>query len=204
MSRKPTKRELDRLLARGRTARPEREAILDEVLRATAPRRRRGLGWWAARLALPMAAAAALLVVVPSVWRRSTPEGDGAFRAKGRDGGGPVVEAGCGGGCARGATLVFRVGRLDTPAWLAAWAVTADGERVWYFPSIDKELPRLPPSNEPQVVPRGVRLAGEGRLVVHTLLLRRPLDRAAIAALDGAAPDDVVLARAAQTLEVAP
>jgi hypothetical protein len=173
------RRELDRLLGRGRLSRPQKEAILDEALPRSSRRWSR-VGW---RLFAPVAAVG--LVALIGLRR-----GGERWRAKGggADADAPMVSASCGGACARGGTLMFRVGHLRESAWLAVFAIAPSGERIWYFPTEAGELPELRAHEEPELVPRGVRLGAEhapGRYRVETLLLRQRLARDAIVKLDG-------------------
>ena len=187
------RRELDRLLGRGRLSRPEKEAILDEAL---PPRPRHGFAFFAARVLAPAAALGLIALVVVRL-------GDGGFHAKG-GGHAPAVDVGCGGACTRGSTLMFRVGALREPAWLAAYAVAPSGERIWYFPTDAGELPELPAHEASAVVPRGVRLGAEhapGRYHVETLLLRRRLSREEIVALQGGRD---LVGKSETVVEVAP
>jgi hypothetical protein len=179
---------LDRLLARGRLSQPEKERRLAALLRPASGRRRR---WLWVTAAAPSLALAALLV-----W---WPRGDG-FRAKG-DGGGPSVSASCtGGGCAVGATLVYRIEGAREPLYLAAWTVGEGGARTWHFPSVSGELPRVDAAGTPVLLPRGVRLGAPGAQTLHWMLVRRPLTRPELLAATGRD----VAARGDQQLVVAP
>jgi hypothetical protein len=182
------RRELDRLLGRGRLSRPEKEAIFEAAL--PRPPRRRWLVWMGA----PAAAALAALVLV--VVRPS----DGGFRVKG-GADRAVVAASCGGACTRASTIMFRVDELREPAWLAAYATAPSGERIWFFPTDAGEAPQLEPTAAPSVVPRGVRLGEErpaGRYRVVLVLLRHPPSRDEV---DRAGD---VITRSEMVLEVGP
>jgi hypothetical protein len=189
------RRELDRLLGRGRMSRPEKEAILEEAL---PPRARRGFAFFATRVLAPVAALGLVALVVVRLG------GDGGWRAKGGGADAPVVDVGCGGACTHGGTLMFRVGHLREPAWLAAYAIAPSGERIWYFPTDAGELPELPAREASAVVPRGVRIGAEhapGRYRVETLLLRQRLGRDAIVKLEGGRD---LVGKSEQVVEVAP
>jgi hypothetical protein len=167
-------RHVDRLLARGRLSRPEKERMLAALLPA-APRRRRRWLWVSA--AAPALAAAGLLLMV---WPRGQPGGDG-FRAKG-DGAGPAVTASCASGCRVGSTLAYRIEGAREPLYLAAWTIDGKGVRTWHFPSSSGELPRVAAAGAPVLLPRGVRLGAAGTQTLHWVLLRRPLARQEIVA----------------------
>ena len=188
------RRELDRLLGRGRMSRPEKEAILDEALPRRAARRWSFFAW---RVLTPVAALGLVALVVVRF-------GDRGWRAKGGGGDAPIVDASCGGPCTRGSTLMFRVAHLREPAWLAAFAIAPSGERIWYFPTDTGELPALAAHEAPELLPRGIRLGAEhapGRYRIETLLLRQKLPRDAIVALDGGRD---VIGKSELVVEIAP
>jgi hypothetical protein len=140
---------LDRLLARGRMSRPEKERMFDEVTRAAErPASRRWLT--ALRFAIP---ALAVLVLVPFLMLRHH---DAGFAAKG-EASHARIEAACAGGCRPGAKLVFRTSDVATASVLAAWSEVG-GERVWYFPSASGELPKIAPHQSPELVSRAVQV----------------------------------------------
>jgi hypothetical protein len=166
--------ELDALLARGKLSGPERDRMFERLAAGAAPPRRR---WW--RLAVPLGglATAAVVLLVLFVGR------DG-FRERGERG--ALLEVGCRDGardrCPAGELLLFRVGGVDRPAWLAAYAEpVAGGERVWYFPTADGAAPAIEARAAPQVLAQGVRLGATqppGRYNVKLVLLPSPPTRA--------------------------
>lgn len=203
-------KDLDYLLSRGRLSGPEKERVLDNVLRATAEpigwRRvvraatHKPLGW------LAVATMLAAGVIVPATWvlRQERPSG---LRARGPDSAVALFEVGCVGGCAVGDILVIQVQGLSEPAVLAAWAEGPQGQRIWYFPADDGEAPLLEATQEPVVVQRGIRLGPEhqpGRWRVQLLATRSRLDRDQIARLASTPQHPEIIARAQRLLEVRP
>jgi hypothetical protein len=195
--------EIDALLARGRLAGPARDEILGRVLekvRAQEPRTES----WPRRVVLGLvglAAVATAAVVVPA--RLHAPE---TFRAKGASGDGIALDLGCEGGsldaCPVGSTLIFGVNG-ETDGFLAAYAEPrGGGERIWYFSS-EGEAPRVHAEGGTTAVRRAVRVGDEhqpGEYVVHVVLSRAPLARAAL--LSGSAAD--LLSRRELVVRVVP
>lgn len=155
--------ELDRLLARGRLSRPEKERMFADVAHAIAPRRR--FSWRVAGILVP---AFAVIALVPLGLVRSRHDG---FRGKGLASG-PTIEAGCAGGCRQGSTLVFRTAHVTQPSLLAAWAEDEHGARIWYFPTDAGELPSVPPHDAVEVIGRGARIGAEHGAARYTLHAR--------------------------------
>jgi hypothetical protein len=217
MSHDHDDRQLDRLLARGRLARPEQERILEAVLAASAPKPRPRRLW----LALPALASLALAAGVVALVLRAPGSSDpaatspsphatdpaGELRVRGA-GGAPSIRAGCEGPCRPGALVMFEIDGLTERAHVAAWAVGPDGGRTWYFPSTGQPAPAVPPSAGPQVLAQGVRLGPEHVAGVYTLqllLVRAPLERDVLVALtEGRGPRELLIAQRTQPLELAP
>jgi hypothetical protein len=147
--------ELDRLLARGRLSRPEKERMLDAVTRANVPKRRR---WWPFVLAPAIPAIAALLLMVHR---------HDEFHAKGSPS--VTLEAGCVDGCRAGSTLMFRTAYVTQPSVLAAWSEDSHGMRVWYFPTEAGEMPTVEPHGAIETLARGVRIGNEHAQSHYTL-----------------------------------
>jgi len=183
--------EIDRLLAFGRTSAPEQERMLERLARRS-PKRAIRAGWAVAACAVLAWAAARFFSAAPS-----------DFVARGGIGAPPVIEVTCSPRCAAGARLLFSVSYLRQPASFAAYAVAANGERVWFFPEDDGSLPELAASIDKQVVPRAIVLTArdEGRLSVRALVLSTPATRALISA---GVPRDQVLAEHTTEIEVKP
>jgi hypothetical protein len=175
---------IDSLLAQGALGGPARERILDRALSAAAPRRRR----WSRWLALAIPAAAVMLFFALRPRPAFTPKGGRA---------GALLDVNCGDTvgrkCARGSTLLFQVGGAAQSGVLLAWAEPKDGgERIWYFPDNNGEVPQVRASSSLQTLARGIRIGPEhaaGDYMVHIVLARRPLTRAEALA---ASPKDVV------------
>lgn len=196
--------ELDALLARGRLAGPTRDEIFGKVVekvRAQEPRK----DPWARRVVFGLVGAAAVataaVVIVPA--RLLAPD---AFRSKGAPGDGIALDLACQGGsldaCPVGSTLIFGVNG-ETDGFLAAYAEPrGGGERIWYFSS-DSEAPRVHAEGGTTALRRAVRIGDEhwpGQYVVHLVLSRAPLGRAA--AISGGGVD--VLSRREVVLHVMP
>lgn len=185
-------RELDALLAGGTLAGAEKERILEQLLRDTGRRSRRlsrSLAW-----ALPVCAAAALLLL----WQARPPvdpdDGPALLRAKGAAATGPLVTAGCRDACRRGSTLLLRIEGLHRSAHVAAYAHQPGGERIWYFPDAGGAQPLVPASSEPVVLRRGVRIGSEhppGRYEVRVVFSPAPVSRAELRRAAGRFPEAV-------------
>lgn len=216
MSHDHDDRQLDRLLARGRLARPEQERILEAVLAASAPKPRPRRLW----LALPALASLALAVGVVALVLRAPGSSDpvttssphatdpaGELRVRSA-GGAPSIRAGCEGPCRPGALVMFEIDGLTERAHVAAWAVGPDGGRTWYFPSAGQPAPSVSPGAGPQVLDRGVRLGPEhaaGAYMLQLLLVRAPLERDVLVALaEGRGPRELLIVQRTQPLELAP
>ena len=206
---------LDRKLARGGLSGPEKDRILERVLEgvpeARAADRRRWFRMPAVLVAAAGAAAAMALVLVADRdggGPATEAKAGNAFRAKGADEGGPAVDVACAHHCRPGDTILFRVGHLDTAAYLNAFAEAPDGERIWYFPSEASAAPRLEPTDGMTIVPRGVRLGpehGPGPHAVHVVLTSERVPRPVIdAAAAGHGVDAAVIAHRQLRLEVRP
>jgi hypothetical protein len=151
--------DLDRLLARGRLSGPQRDRVLEKVLAKTS--RPRGLRLKHVALAAPLAAVAAVLILV-GVRQREHAD----FSVKG--GGGSVVEASCSNGplsaCPVGSTLVFRFDGLSAPAYVQAYATPSspsEGERVWYFPTSSVPAPQLAAEASSELLQKAVVIGAE-------------------------------------------
>src|SRR5262245_10753184 len=150
---KPSDRDIDTLLARGRLGGPGRDAVLEHVLAKTAPRRRPAvLVWGSALLATAAVGAVVAMVALPE---RLRPKGAGPAPAR--------LDLACAGGslaaCPTGATLVFGVATGSGPEYLAAFAEpTAGGERIWYFSA---ETVSGAPSGAVAPAPKGIRVGPE-------------------------------------------
>jgi len=200
---------VDQWLARGKLSGARREAILDRVLAvtATSPCARPWGRWrvwqWGSGLAAAAALAGAVVVWAP---RAGDPDTEG-FQSRGATGRAFSIEAGCREECRLGDTLLFRVQHVVGPAYLAAFAITAQGQRIWYFPSDHGELPTLPVTEAAQLLARGVAL-GEphqaGVVHVHLVVSPRPVTREQVVALLAAEslPKDVL--HLVQPLTIAP
>lgn len=199
-------KQLDRLLARGRLTPEELDEVLDRAItnkeaieqtteQTTEQKEARRWWRWALVPALSFGAVACLFLVI------SNPFTSDEFRARGGNGA-PTLTAECSSPCTSGATISFRVGAHDRPAFLAAFAVSGDA-RVWYYPTAATESPLLAPSTVESVSESGARIGDEqqpGRYTVHGFLLSEPLDKETIAAL---APNDPrVIAYTETPLEV--
>lgn len=115
----PTDDELDALLSRGRLARPQREAMLRNVLAQTQPARKKAFAWpWAVGFAF---SAAALVLVV------RTPEND--FAAKGALGAGVTIEAVCQDTPCQ--SVALSVTGASRPAFVTGYAISPSGQRAW-------------------------------------------------------------------------
>ena len=183
-----TRRELDRLLARGRLSGPDRDRILSEVqrrtLRHTSPTKY-------LLIAGPLALAAGLAFLIrPS---GLTP----SYAAKGGATDAPV-EVGCSDGelaaCPRGSKLIFRFNALGRAAYLHAFAEPTGEprQRVWYFPTSASAAPHVAPAVEQQALAKGIVIGPEhgiGSYRVHVVLSTRPLGRDELLL---ATPPDVV------------
>ena len=204
-SRMRRTRALDRLLAKGRLSGPEKEQIFAALMHDTrrAPRKRVAM---AGGIAAALALCTLVAVLIP---RGLDPPTTSELRAKGTVTDRPQVEVGCVGPCRRGATLLFRVESTQPSLRLAAFASGSDGNRIWYFPTKDGQLPRLGARTGtagPQVLAKGIRLGDEhlpGPYRVTILLLRRPLTRRQILPL-AQAPSGAVVAVAVAPFEVLP
>lgn len=203
--------ELDSLLSRGRFSGPAKDRVLNAVLQHSANPTWFMHSWLqhgVPRWAFASAALAVVLVAVAlwGVWSPAPPA-QGEWEARGVQApAGPQVEASCVGPCKVGSVLVLRVQGVSEAAYVAAYAVGADGQRIWYFPSDNGTMPRVQAT---QVTPlrQGVRLGTEhavGAYTLHTLLLRAPLSRDEILKLDDAPRPDVVLAQVNGKVEIAP
>jgi hypothetical protein len=172
------------LLAGGRLAGADHDRILRRIRRAAAPRRR--LGWWFAGFGATLSAAAAALVLGVGLRHRARDEG--ALTAKGAAGG-AVLEARCPGrprgSCRIGDKLIFEVQGAANGGLFAAYAESASGERIWYFPTRDGHLAQLPATAGTSVVGEAARIGEEhaaGRYTLHLYVLDGPVDRATLAA----------------------
>jgi hypothetical protein len=174
------------LLAGGRLAGADHDRILARIRRAAAPRRR--LGWWLAGFGATLSAAAAALVLGVGL-RHAAREGDaGALTAKGLPGG-AGLEARCPGrprgSCRIGDKLIFEVEGATEGGLLAAFAESASGEKIWYFPTREGRLAQVPASAGTSIVGEAARIGDEhatGRYTLHLYVLDRPVDRATLAA----------------------
>ena len=186
-SSRPKERELDYLLARGRLSGAEKERVLAAVLDRTeaepVPKLMAaviGVGRFVHPWRWALATATVLLLAAPSVWLLRQGAVEDALRVKGTSAAGPVLEAGCTGGCRLGSVLLFRVQGAEHRTFLAAFAVGPSGEKVWYFPAEGGEMPEVAAKAAPQVLPRGARLGPEhvaGTYALHLLLLPERLGR---------------------------
>jgi len=163
---------IPRLLAgRDRLSRLEKEEILDNVLRASAPRRSR---WWLA--ALPAFALAALVLVL--ALPRSGGRGS-EFTARG--GGKPVATfaATCN-PCTPGGTLLFDTHGTTGFRYFAAFAKRADGTVLWYFPAESGASVDLVSQPTHGVLDRGIVIGPEhapGTYRVYAVFSNEPLTR---------------------------
>jgi len=200
--REQRQRELDRLLGQGALSGPEKDRILETVLERCVPERPSARFGLLGRRLSWIAAVALIVLAAPGLWYALRQ--DSGFRPKGSPVAGPLLEVGCEGACARGGVLFFRVEHSKEAAHLAAFATSAGGERIWYFPAADGSLPELPATDAPVVLPQGVRLGPEhapGSYELHLLVLRRPASRERIDALIKGGSEDL-LAHRTQTIEV--
>ncbi|HEX6767579.1 MAG TPA: hypothetical protein VF103_18900 [Polyangiaceae bacterium] len=177
---------LHTLLSEGRLSGAQRDRILERVLDEHASPRRRPRTWvLVAGVALP---AAAILALVVGMHRRA-PEGDagaGWLVPKGERSG-AHLEASCPnrapGQCRKGDRLVFSVDGAKRDAFFAAYAECGSNERIWYFPTSDGNLPRVPATTGHVIVDQAARVGEEhglGRCKIHLFLLGRPENRAAL------------------------
>ena len=197
------------LLGQGRPSGAQRERILEQVLRASVPRRQPRWRQWLALSALPTAAATVAViafVVHPRDAGNPTPSSLTAKGSTGSPAAELVLQAGCPGrppgSCRSGDQLVFEVAGARQAGWLAAWAEGTGGTRIWYFPAADGRLAAVAPNPGRAVLDQGARLGAEhppGRYTVHLVVLDAPADRAAL--LAGRAP---ARATAVVPLEISP
>jgi hypothetical protein len=172
---------LHSLLARGGLSGAQRDRILGEVLRAHARPRPTRTPWLVAACALLPAAA----VIVLLAWRRPTPEPSAAEYLAPKGGkAGVVLDASCpgrpAGECRVGDRLIFAVGGMKAPAYVAAYADCEARERVWYFPDATGNAPRVAAADEHRVLDRAARIGpehGVGRCTLHLSLFDRPPER---------------------------
>jgi hypothetical protein len=194
-----TDRELDALLGRGRLSGPEKDRIWEGIEARLGPRRRLG-----ATLLRPVASLAlAACVLATGVWAlgpgRDPLPGRGLAEAS------PLrLEAACSGPCRPGAQLLFRGEGVDRPLYVAAYAVRADGTRIWYFPDDAGVQPRLLPGEGPVLLSHGALLGPEhtpGTYTLHVSLSVEPRSRDEV--LRGSA-NGTPLLDTLQRLEVVP
>jgi hypothetical protein len=206
-------RKIDEILAGGYLAGPEYDRILDRVLDATAPRRRRRIRWMLVPGG-PLALAATL-----AAWWLYVRPAPGPFTAKGRgaDGAAGALEVGCARvlgrvsgpagtrACKIGDTLLFQVNAAMVAGYLGAHAERADapgGLRIWYFPTATGESPRVAPGTGTVVVPDGIAIGPEhaaGRYRVTVWISGKPLARSEV---DKAAPS-LFIARGTFDVQIA-
>lgn len=189
---------LHSLLSRGRMSGAQRERAFEGALR----RSQRGSRRWgaiAAGVLIPLAAGLALFI--------GTSEGPGTVPAansnpvaKGRDE--AVLRATClgrpAGECETGDRLVFEVEGAKTAGYFAAYAECASGERIWYFPTAQGDLPKISGEEPRTVIDQAARIGpehGVGSCSLHLFELDRPATRAELVAggLAGAVRADVSL-----------
>jgi hypothetical protein len=197
------------LLGQGRPSGAQRDRILEQVLRASVPRRQPRWRQWLALSALPTAAVAVVAIAFVVHPRDTDSAASSSLTAKGSTAGPAaalVLQAGCPGrppgSCRTGDQLVFEVAGARQAGWLAAWAEGPGGARIWYFPAADGRLAAIAPDPGRAVLDQGARLGVEhppGRYAVHLVALDAPADRAAL--LAGRAP---ARASAVVPLEIAP
>jgi hypothetical protein len=161
--------DLDRLLARGRLSGPQRDRVLEKVLAKTT--RPRGLRLKHVALAAPLAAVAAVLILVGL-----RPPEHAEFSVKGR--GGSMVEASCSNGplsaCPVGSTLVFRFDGLSAPAHVQAYATPSspsEGERVWYFPTSTVPAPQLSAKAPSELLQKAVVIGPEHSATAYRITI---------------------------------
>ena len=73
---------------------------------------------------------------------------------------------------------MLRIGALAQDAYLTAFAVRADGKRIWYLPAVKGSPLMVAATSRAVVLSKGVRLGPEhfpGRYRVHVLLTDKPL-----------------------------
>lgn len=194
--------ELDRLLAKGRLSRPEKERILQEVLSSAAPARSVKRRPWMFAGAFGFAVA---LVAAVVVWPKAPAPSE--FRSKSAGALGPSVRAGCPSGCSRGAKLLFETERLDAPLHLAAFSIAPDGARIWYFPAAGQLAPKVEPGRARAVFPKAARIGPEhkpGVYTVHLMLLSKPLTQRGLQSVLQQKEQAEIVVRRTQMIEVAP
>jgi hypothetical protein len=216
MKKRSSDSDLDRLLSRGKLGGAEKERILDSVLRehasdfspSASPRR----SLFVLRLAV-VAAACLVAVLVPLYWYQSggdsptDPSATGSFQVRGAGSDSKAdVSVGCDGSCRQGSVLMFRVGGLAKNAYVAAYAVGASGQRIWYFPSVNGVTPMAKAAaTTPEVLKKGVLLGpehGAGRYSVHVYLTTEALSRDQLRRIEKGDPR--VLDYVSKTLTVDP
>lgn len=178
------KRPLHRLLAgKNQLSRLDKEEIFENVLREVAPRRAprtRTLG-------ILVASAVALAAIVALTLPLGRREPDGRFAPRGGLAQ-ASFELACPssprGECRRGDRLLFYLDGHEGYRYFAAFARSADGRVVWYFPSAPKGGGvELAHALRERTLDRAIVLGPEhaqGRHDVYGIFSARPLDRQAI------------------------
>jgi hypothetical protein len=166
---------LETLLANGRLSGAQRDRILERILDEHA-RKRPGWRTWAtaAGAALPLAALVALLLRPDS----RGGEKDGSWVAPKGEARGPLVEASCpgrpAGHCHPGDRLLFSVDGAIKGGFFAGFAECEGRERIWYFPTVNGDLPFLPARTGHSVVNQAARIGDEhgiGACKLHLFVL---------------------------------
>lgn len=172
--------EPSRLLAGRRgLSRPEKEAILEQVLARVAPRTR-----WRHRLALGVLAAAGVAMAVFVLRPAELPAPPDELTARGG-----ALPAGFDvtcvpAPCAAGSKLVFDITATGGAAYFAAFARQGD-RLIWYFPGTPEGRSR-PLPRDGGVLDTGIVLGSEhapGSYTIEGVFSPAPLDRAAIRAV---------------------
>ncbi|HET6584162.1 MAG TPA: hypothetical protein VFG69_11955 [Nannocystaceae bacterium] len=178
-------RSLFRLLGTpDRLSRPEKEAILADVLATVEPRaaHARRSNWWAIVFACAVAAGLVLVIRPPS----PTAFEDDAFSARGVGDAAPQLAILCGDralerACAAGSELGFEAAALGELRHLSMYAKRSDGPVIWYLPATaDGRSLALDREHETVLVDRRVTLGPEhlpGRYRLVAVFSAEPLDR---------------------------
>ena len=185
-------KDLDRLLAGGaRLSRPEREAILGDVLDrvGAAEPQRQQTGWFGIFAALAVAAALLLALGVSLRAGPGESERDDVFTARGVDAG-PQLTLVCKRGeifgpCSNRSELMLELASLGEWTHVGVFARGPDDTVIWYEPGPEGRTTPLPTKPEAHTVllPRRVDLSENhppGRYEVTAVLSRAPLSRADI------------------------
>jgi hypothetical protein len=199
----PRERALFRLLAGpGRLSRPEKEAILAEVL-ATVERPAvvRRSHWWAIVFACAVAAALVLVLRSP---REPVVGADDVLVPRGLGDATPQLAILCGDqplarACAAGSELGFEAAALGGLDHLAMYAKREDGTVIWYMPATaDGRSLALDADHATVLVGERVTLGPEhtpGRYRLVAVFSAQPLDRDAV--------KDLMLGRTPRSRDVA-